>query len=44
MRQATRELHKMFLDATDYVLTHSTECAPRFLIPTKLWPLIRKSW
>ncbi|KAJ3121070.1 hypothetical protein HK098_004039 [Nowakowskiella sp. JEL0407] len=41
---STNELHKLFLDATDYVLHHEKDIGPHFRIPEKLWPKIRRSW
>lgn len=44
LRQTTEELHRMFLNATDYVISHQSELGKHFRIPEKLWPKIMKSW
>ncbi|CAK4682512.1 hypothetical protein LEN26_010473 [Aphanomyces euteiches] len=41
---ATNNLHKLFLEATDHVLNHTTSCAKHFRIPQSLWPKIESSW
>ena len=44
IKAASEELHKLFIDGTDYALTHQKEVKQYFMIPDKVWPLIRKSW
>lgn len=43
IKDATTELHALFLHATDYVLRDDT-LLERFCIPRSLWPKIRQSW
>ena len=44
LREATEELHRKFLNATDYVIGHQGEFAHHFGFPKGLWPRIRNSW
>ena len=44
LHKATEELHRMFLNATDYVVNRTDTVGRHFQIPAKLWPKIRKSW
>ncbi|OQS00664.1 bifunctional glutathionylspermidine amidase/glutathionylspermidine synthetase [Achlya hypogyna] len=41
---ATASLHALFVEATEYVLTHEAEMAPYFHIPAALWPKIQRSF
>ncbi|CAK4127714.1 unnamed protein product [Aphanomyces euteiches] len=41
---ATSSLHDLFVQATEFVLTHANDYAPRFHIPDALWPRIHESW
>ena len=46
LARATRELHAMFLRATDHVLANTDDraLAGPFGVPDGLWPLLRESW
>ena len=44
LQQATEELHKMFLNATEYVIHRKDLLTSEFKIPRKLIAKIRKSW
>jgi len=43
LKDATTELHALFMHATDYVLRDDT-LLERFNIPRSLWPKIHQSW
>lgn len=43
LQRATNELHRMFLHATNHVLSDDALLA-RFNLPPALWPRIRQSW
>lgn len=43
LKDATNELHSLFMHATDYVLRDDT-LLERFNIPRALWPKIHQSW
>lgn len=44
LKQATEELHRMFLQATDHVVQNDSLLGSEFKIPEKLWAKIRRSW